>query len=184
MKTFEKRLYSLIFIGIIVFVISCSSESNKWKKEMKEFVNSEIVFPNNIIPLNLPESVGVDDLLSSEFKIIKFLDSTECAECRFSQLMTWDDYYIEHRESDYAILCVISESDFFEVKRLIDKFCFSFICLIDTDNSFKNLNLNLPTNSLLNTFLLRGNKVLLVGDPSKNSKINDLYIRMLETRGY
>lgn len=51
------------------------------------------------------------------------------------------------------------------------------IIFLDVDNKFKALNPKLPKNSILRTFLLRDNHVVLCGNPTGNKNIKQLYKR-------
>ncbi len=54
---------------------------------------------------------------------------------------------------------------------------------MDTLNEFAKLNPHLPKNRVLRTFLLdENNKVMLVGNPLHNKKIEDMFYKIVEEK--
>ena len=53
---------------------------------------------------------------------------------------------------------------------------FPFWCIFDVDGEFISHNPNIPDNKLLHTFMLdENNNVILIGDPTINSRIEELF---------
>lgn len=67
------------------------------------------------------------------------------------------------------------------VESMITNIMFDYPILLDTIGEFKMLNPHLPQNTLLHSFLLNEkNEVILVGNPSQNKKIQELFYQLVE----
>ena len=55
--------------------------------------------------------------------------------------------------------------------------------MLDTLKEFERLNPHLPKNRALHTFLLdENNRVILVGNPSRNEKIKEMFYKIVEEK--
>ena len=60
---------------------------------------------------------------------------------------------------------------------------FDYPILLDTLGEFEKLNPHLPKNRALHTFLLdENNNVILVGNPSQNRKIKEMFYKTVEEK--
>ena len=60
---------------------------------------------------------------------------------------------------------------------------FNYPILLDTLGEFEKLNPHLPKNHLLHTFLLdENNRVVLVGNPLRNKKIEEMFYKIVEEK--
>lgn len=54
--------------------------------------------------------------------------------------------------------------------------CNEFPCILDVDGSFAKANTFLPSNKAFHNFFInKNNEVILVGDPTTNSAVNELF---------
>lgn len=104
-----------------------------------------------------------------------YADSFVCSSCKLSELHYWNEFIYESKKmSDNVDFCFIfspkkeDENTFmFTVRSL--KFATSIY--LDSSNSFHHNNPQIPNDQRFHTFLLNGDKkILLVGDPVKNEK--------------
>ena len=117
---------------------------------------------------------------TKEYLWVVYADSFVCSSCKLSELHYWNEFIYESKKmSDNVDFCFIfspkkeDENTFmFTVRSL--KFATSIY--LDSSNSFHHNNPQIPNDQRFHTFLLNGDKkILLVGDPVKNEKINKLF---------
>lgn len=127
---------------------------------------------------------GKDSVFSETggMKMVAFIDSLSCSNCFMNNLYGYqeiNDSLIKHGGSLIVIFHPRKSRIDEVIHRLeIDKF--PFWCIADTSGNFIERNECISSNSLLHTFSLdANNKVILVGDPTKNSKIYQLFLEIL-----
>lgn len=83
--------------------------------------------------------------------------------------------------SNTEIIFYVHSSDFMELLNNIErKNPFPIDLIVDKENLFFLIN-NLDSNKMFHTFLLdNNNKVLLIGNPTMNSDIQELYIKTIQ----
>lgn len=114
-------------------------------------------------------------------KLIVYVDSLSCSTCFLNNMMTYygiNDSLVKHGGHLIIILHPKrAKVDEIREKVIMDKY--PFYCTVDSENEFLTTN-NIPENRLLHAFMLDNkNKIILVGDPSRNSKIKELFIEQL-----
>ncbi len=117
----------------------------------------------------------------SEFKILRYIDSTGCAPCRL-QLTRYGDILSEltdsaHCKIDY--LCIVASADAEKVRKATAGNFRKLPIWVDRTDSLNQIN-SFPTAYGLQTFLLdKEDRVLAVGDPSGNPYVKDLFLQIL-----
>lgn len=115
-------------------------------------------------------------------KLIVFVDSTSCSGCFISYLHEYYEVY-DTLSKDRNEMLVILHPTKAHINEVISRLCndkFPFWCVVDTIGDFILKNPKLPDNRLLHTFILDNhNNVILVGDPSKNTRIMNLFLKTL-----
>lgn len=113
----------------------------------------------------------------SAYKLVVFTDSTQCSSCFIGHLSIWNDL-LEWEDSGLLDFIFIVEPKFGEHQRIAELLHSSILnhsVYLDTYNSFRLSNPQLPQNSIYHTFLLdNDNHVVIVGDPVRNAKIKDM----------
>ncbi|MFW5700282.1 MAG: hypothetical protein ACOCWM_01220 [Cyclobacteriaceae bacterium] len=184
-KLFFKVKIVFPAILLVVFVFSstgCKKQSRKAeaKSIVKEWIGKEIKFPDDF-QCNLS---GKDtsymlcaDLLESEFKILSYVDSTGCTDCKL-QLIEWD-YLINElnyvQGDKLSFLFFLHPKDITELQLLIQRNNFQHPVFIDTKNEINLMN-KFAKQSKYHCFLLdKNNKILVIGNPVQSIEILELY---------
>jgi hypothetical protein len=85
----------------------------------------------------------------------------------------------EHLKN-FGVIIILNSSDMAATDYTLTDMRFHRTVFYDLDGSFERLNPHLPPDEQLHTFLLNEkNKVILVGNPSYNKKLKDLYLAEL-----
>ena len=121
----------------------------------------------------------------AHYKFVLFSDSTECSSCQLRTIYQWRDYYYLE-EAGKASFCFIlapkaSQNDNQILLSQIPDI--GHIIYLDTCNAFLRANPHIPSNPLFHSFLLDENdSVILVGNPIRNKKIEELFFKILEEK--
>lgn len=118
-------------------------------------------------------------LLNKKYKILLYVDSTACTECKL-QLYEWYKLIKESQKYtdslSFILLC----------KLLIPKKLISYVKKINSITLYFmtakiiSQNHNFPEQIEYQTFLLnQDNRVLIIGNPIKNEKLWNLYLRTI-----
>lgn len=177
---YSKSLNSqLLFILLLVIVvISCSKSPNaRYANIIKKWDGKEIILPK-IKPNN------VEQILPVDFKIVTRIKG-DCYPC-LAQLKLWNSFInkiLKERKILFNFYIVISDTLMY--RKINEKeLHFDYPVIFDLDDQFKKLN-KLENNDVLQTFLLdQTNKVIVIGNPINNPKLEELYIQTIKTYKY
>lgn len=123
---------------------------------------------------------GFDSVYSSCLvkKLVLFVDSTSCSGCFLSHLVSYyeiNDSLAAHNGESLVVLHPRKDR-LDEIDRRLGLERFPFWCIVDREGEFVRHNPNIPDNHILHTFALdETDKVILVGDPTRNSRIKELF---------
>lgn len=133
------------------------------------------------------DTVLSEDKYDKELKLVVYSDTTACSSCGLKTMYLWDEF-IEATEAygeDISLYFV-----FAPLKKDLDNFYFamrttelSVPVYVDTMGVFMSENRNIPERADFHTFLLdKDNNVVLVGNPSKNERIWEMFWQIVEER--
>lgn len=115
-------------------------------------------------------------------KLVVFVDSLSCTGCFLNHMMLYYEINdsIISKGGHLVIVFNPRQERIDEIREKIKIDKYPFFCIIDKSGEFKRNNPSLPDNKLLHTFMLdKNDKVIIVGDPSQNSKMNELFLKQL-----
>ena len=183
-----KYLYKLLIL--IIFLCICITSCNEKatvKRIMTDFVESEIVIPNDLecIYRRHADKIKLDTL--EQLKLIVYYDSLDCSSCRISHLSDIYPLYEMADTSNFSVLTIFSprEEDLAEVRNLIQILNPPIHIYIDSDGSFSKLNESIPSDTRFHTFLIdANNKPVFVGNPLSDSNLKGLFKKVLYNLNY
>jgi hypothetical protein len=173
---------------VLLFVAFCSiyscSDNRKQKAIVKsiviEWVDREILFPA-VTPCYF-EEMSMDtskysSLLEYDYKVLLYVDSMGCTSCKL-RLLDWKQL-IGEADSVFAgkmgFLFFFYPKNKKELRALLSSHQMDYPVFIDESNEINRLN-NFPSKTEYQCFLLdKDNRVLLVGNPTLNPRIWELY---------
>lgn len=173
--SFLKNSLLLICMSFIFFT-ACNSR----KERINEQVS--ILYSNKIdIPTLEMETIVCDSTYlhkKPNFRLLVYLDSTECTPCYASHYQEWEFILKECRRYEPSIsLTVIIEtknlSEDVKGKFMVSNFARTIF--IDKEGAFRKRNPFFPESEIMHVLLLDdGGRVILVGNPLNNKKIEKL----------
>ena len=162
---------SIGFLGLLILTFCCSVKSEKTEYEsiIDEWIGKKIILPR------LSDSFKYNEKAKMVTKI-----NGNCFQCVY-RLKFWSSFISKVEETcencNIQYYFYISGTDTSAFKTINDSLIqFSYPVIFDQNNSFYKLN-KLLENSLYHTMLLDSlDKVLLIGTPIMNKKLQALYI--------
>lgn len=174
-------IIGLMALGIIGFGVHYFANQSKRELEKQilamdgmninlEFDNAEAFYR------------GVDSLYTPRLvkKLILFVDSASCSGCFLSHLVSYFEINDSLGAHNAEMLVVLHPQNdkLDEIRKLLRHEQFPFWCIMDKEREFVRQNPGIPDNQILHTFALNeSNQIVLVGDPTRNDKIKELFSR-------
>lgn len=116
-------------------------------------------------------------------KLVVFIDSLSCTSCFLNNMAVYYDINdsISMKNGHLVIVLNPLKKSIDEVREKIVMGKYPFYCIIDKNGDFMRKNPHIPDNNMFHSFLLdKSDKIILVGDPTYNQKIKDLFLRQLK----
>ena len=186
-RSYLKRLFVIAITFCTICFSSCKDiQYENATKIIKEWTGKEIKFPEELYCTSMGADTTCVDLCSDNYKILLYVDSIGCTSCKLD-LSDWKKIITE---SDTALSKPIDFIFFFHPKRKDEKELlqifnsngFKHPVFLDRTNEINRLN-KFPSKPEYQCFLLgKDNKVIIVGDPSLNKGIWDLFKKVITER--
>lgn len=185
MRLKNKVVGSLIFVHVILS--GCFSPNKRMSKEIEAMRKEIITLPLTLMQRYVGHKLTVQDGENMPYKLVIYTDSVECSSCALNSMYEWTDI-LDSLQNHYpfaqAVFIFCPQTDKrkqFKVKMLHRNFIYPIY--LDTCNAFLRTNPHIPSNPLLHSFLLdEKDSVILVGNPVRNKKIEELFFKILEER--
>lgn len=179
----------LVIISLVVVLamalagVGIHYYSNRSKRALEKQV---LAMNGMTIDLAFDKAKAVYDGVDSAYhsadvkKLLLYVDSLSCSSCFLSHLTNYYEINDSLAAHGSQMLVVMQPQ-----KRLLEEIesrmsheRFPFWCIVDADGEFIKSNPGIPDNQLLHAFALdEQNKVILVGDPTRNDRIKELFYR-------
>ncbi|MDE6451639.1 MAG: hypothetical protein K2L23_05000, partial [Odoribacter sp.] len=165
----------LYILFLLLLTISCNSDKRKLRHLIKTWHGKEIIFTKDF-ETKISGRDTTFDLDNSKYKILNYIDTNGCTACRL-KLYEWkllkDE--IDSLRLNVEFLFIAYQEDYDELEVLIQENKVKIPCIYDRNDSINKLN-RFPTFLMFQTFLLDStNHVVLIGNPTYNEKLWDLY---------
>lgn len=169
----------VFFLMLSLLIYGCTKTLNY---QVKKFIGKTIVLDKAMLKEIPGKQENINTITDSLCKIIIYIDSTECSACKISNLNKYNDiYYSALKTKRYIPIMIFSPSSkkVFEVINLLKYSDFHHSIYIDSHHHFSNNN-SIPIDKRLHTFLVnKDNKVILLGDPTNNVALWNLYVKTI-----
>lgn len=159
----------------MVFFVSCRQRYEHVKLSMESMMSTPVdLCLDELHDVTLiPHSSK--DLNQTEFKIIQYVDSFECAPCILDNLHVWNtlinDKRLENAKVKFAFIVAPSREKLEDAYLSVNSSGVKAIIYMDSLSVFGRKNPKIPPKSLYHTFVLdRNNNVVLVGNPILNKR--------------
>ena len=176
------RNFVIIDLGLLL-LCACNWSMRSHKEDaISRLMGSEIRF-ERLLSFNLSEGMSLSSLLEkSNNSIVIYVDSSSCEDCSISYALNIRGYEFElkqkHRE-DIQFIYIFNTQDIGALQKRLHDFGFYRHYFVDFENTFLSNN-QIPKDKRFHTFLLKDKKVRIIGNPSTNQKIRNLFDKVLK----
>ena len=170
-----------LLLIVLLGLFSCKKDEKRTEAEkiVKEWIGKEIKFPADY-ECNLlgKDTTLCTELLDARYKILLYIDSTGCTDCKL-RLHDWKRL-IQDADSlftgnELSFLFFFYPKNKKELQFLFKRDQFNYPVFVDNVNQINVLN-SFPDKQSYQCFLLdKDNKVVMIGNPTLNPKIWELY---------
>lgn len=167
---------------LITFLLfgSCNSKKKQIKTVLEEMASTPI-------QLNLDKMEARRNPLAKldgKYKMVVYVDSSECTPCALSHLRFWNPLVKEAHDKkisiDYVFVLAPKKADIEDVNLELEVTDLPVSIYVDTAFVFRQKNPSLPKDKKYHSFLLdKNNEVLFVGSPLDGEKIKLMYKQII-----
>ena len=171
--------YTYLIITIIT-LFSCQKNDPKAIQQVKQWQGKEIYFPDSLTSRIMGKDTSCTELFNKDYKILVFVDSTDCTECKL-QLYEWSKLINNSQQYNdkLSIIFIIHTPNPKNIDIICKKNKFNYPLFYDKKNITNTLN-HFPKEIEFQTFLLdKNNHVIIIGNPIKNTKMWNLYMKII-----
>lgn len=170
------KYITFFLIGFLLF--SCKeAEKDRIKRLVQEWEGKEIIYPDNVRFTVLGNDTNL--LFKNEYTIVTYVDSIGCTSCKL-QLARWKRLITQlDSMKNTSFLFFLHPKNEKEMTYVLKRDNFTHPVCLDEEDAFNKLN-KFPTDMTFQTFLLdKDNKVVAIGNPIHNSKVKELYLKII-----
>ena len=179
-ENMRKIIVPFLFLLFLLLIAGCNGCQDRLQKEYSIFLNKEIKLPafvKGIYKNRDTVYLHQDDVMT---RMVVFFDSTTCSSCQVARIWEWERITSYAKAMKYKFEPVFifapPKQQEHETVRSLRVQSFSWPVYVDADQSFLSSNEEFPQNKVFHVFLLdKNNKVVLVGDPTFNTKLWEIY---------
>ena len=171
----------ILFISLIAIIfVNCKNSVVDHKEIIASFIGREIIFPTDLRYFVQEDKIDLD-IDKADYKIMTYLSSDGCTSCKM-RLRVWNEFLndiISRSAENISFVMILNpnEQKYEEAVRAIKTSKFNHPVSFDKEDIFIRTN-HLPDDEIYHTVLLdKDNRVLVVGNPTSNPKIKELYLR-------
>lgn len=175
-----------VFVIVFLSAITCACDNNIGNQIALMQSDTICLDIDNMLRLEneYNSRINTTEISHAKYKWIIFHDSVHCKPCQCHDLLSWQsmiDLQKEYKKQISTIFIYSADAiDSLEYMKALDNIYINYPIFLDTLKSFRVNNKNIPNEKIFHTFLLDDkNKVILVGNPMRNPKVNELFIKIL-----
>ena len=147
------------------------------------FKEHKISLPSNLIAKKRGKQPVPDStLLNRPLKMIIYVDPKDCTDCKLLALMPYHMFILENAtNTNFGVIFILHTPNMEEAEVILKEINFPHTVFYDLNGDFERLNPHLPQDDVFHTFLMNeSNDVLLVGNPTHNEALKELYLKAIK----
>ncbi len=170
-------IVTILLVSLSQMLVSCKDTNIPISEGTQILFPEQLVFTqyaSDTVAYTIPSDVP--------YKVVVYVDSTGCTDCKL-ELFRWQKLmeHIDTLKSRHIpfLFFFQPKQENIELEYLLRGYEFDTPVCVDTDNRFGKLN-SFSTDSIPLAFLLDAdNRVVVMGNPVFNRRINELYLEKL-----
>lgn len=186
MEPLKKTIFpfgaTAVILCLLLLATACNNKKRQLTQLVEEWQGKEILFPNNPELKLYGRDTVCPELFSREYKILNFIDTNGCTECRL-KLFDWQmlKEEIDSLNLDVSLVFVAWVKNYKQLEGIQKLNRFNTPLLYDRTGQADSLN-HFPIVPGFQTFLLdKNNRVLLIGSPLGNETLWNLYKKTIRS---
>lgn len=178
----KKRIFSRFLLLSILFVGCTDDRAIMTKMEAIQSMPINLCISDMMCINKSGSTLLYEDDMEIPYRMVVFSDSSECSTCALNNLSEWNVLLDFEKKKKVQLVFIFSPK-----KDKLDSVIKTYLSsdlehsiLIDTCGTFLKKNQHIPEETIFHTFVLdsKGN-VILVGNPLKNPKVQELFEKIL-----
>ena len=169
-----------MYIHITIFILllcGCTCPKSQMTNTLNKMIGTQV-------KLCIPqmECKQASSKSNSNFKMIVYIDSTECTPCALSHLRYWNPLIKETKNIDINYIFIIAPKtkEIYDINVEMEITDLENSIYLDKKYVFLKNNKNIPKETMYHTFLLdMNNKVVIVGNPIGNKRVKNLFYKII-----
>ena len=180
-----KHIYIIIIISLSCF--SCTNNNQKITESLQKLQSAPITVNIDKMAAYFEGDTITNQSFSSDaMKMVFYVDSSLCNSCTMGRLHEWQPIITKTDECndnvDFFFIFSPSKKDIRSTKMTIKNSILKNAIHLDILGMFRQANPHIPNNPHLHTFLLdKDNNVILAGNPLTNTKINEIFFKLIHS---
>ena len=169
-----------MLIVVIIGITGCMNSNDRLENSvLKQWVGKEMSFSDLVFTIKGKDTIYFNTK-NFEYLIFSYVDYSDCISCKL-RLYAWKELINEyedrfpHRIGFVLYYCPKSPKD---IIYFLEKEDFEYPICIDTTNKMDSI-FNFPIQFQFQTYLIKNNKVIGVGNPIFNPQVKALYDSIL-----
>lgn len=181
------KLFRLLSIILLILLLPACNNNASVENTLNDFIGREVSLPlQTMRSMKNGKDTTLAKPISGSYKEIAFVDSSVCTSCMYRHLYKWIPIIEEAKEKGHDvefifILHPAKSSRIGLYHEMMQPQIFSETVFVDTAGIFARSNPSIPDANIYHYFLLdEDNRVVMVGDPTRNQKLHDLFFSKLK----
>lgn len=180
------RFLYVSILAVSFCILSVTGCKKNIDKEIRDFVASSVVVPYDKFDKRICSHFTDTLSATKDYRLVCYLDSSECQTCKFSQLVNMEKEHInmpEYQDLEFLYIFNVGKDDTEALYRSLCRSRIEGIVYFDTLNVFMKNNPHIPQENIYHTFVIdKKGKVLLVGNPFQNDRMTALLNKILVSK--
>lgn len=180
-SVFINRTRLFQFAGLLLLLCLIYACQNDFERDYSKLKSSKIEIPSDMSMTYEGKDTVINDIWTSDLKLIVYKDSTSCTSCFIETLPRWNDIILKYR-GRLSVIFILSPENGIEndIRLLLQVSDFKYPVILDTNKSFCRTNPQISANRLLHVFLIdKSNRVVFIGNPLSDKEINSVFEKRL-----
>lgn len=174
----------VVLLFFVVMLFSCERTQQEIIADTyTEWMGKQIKMPqNSVFTIDARDTVEVE--YQDNYKIVMYVDSIGCLACHLG-LKSWDRFATmvdSLTGGKVPTLIFVNVSQRKNIEKVLELHPYHRPICVDFKDEYNRLN-NLSEYEMFRSFLLdEKNRVVLIGNPIRNTKVADLYLKTIKER--
>lgn len=172
------RLISIV-LSLLLSLSSCKSRQQALMGQVNSLIGKQLTFPEEMLFFNDAGHQGKTVFQDAGYKILIYLNPYACSACKVKEMRLWEEPWQRFIDRGIPTIILVDTDDIAEYKKEVDLQKVKPMFAYDIEGKFKDLN-RLPENPNLHSYLLKGDSIVLVGNPYMNPRLFELFLKTTE----